>query len=121
MSPQNANWIFSQTCKYSTMCGVDIPRKFYAFHSYAFLLVSLPAQNFPLKFLSLHNRQKETICSPSSIFLKIYFPQQQKKVQETLICFIKTQSENMKITWDIRLFIFWMSFCIFKYDDCTAL
>ena len=30
-------------------------------------------------------------------FLKICFPEQQKGVQKTIICFIKIQLENMKI------------------------
>ena len=34
---------------------------------------------------------------PSSILSKICFPQQQKVVEETMICFSKTQSENMKM------------------------
>ena len=55
-------------------------------------------------------------------FLKICFPQQQKGVEKTMICFIEIQSKKyedhedyliMKIklvTWNIRLFIFCMMF-----------
>ena len=42
--------------------------------------------------------------------LKIRFPQQQKGVEKTMICFIKIQSENRKVAWNIRLFIFCMIF-----------
>ena len=45
------------------------------------------------------------LISPGSIFLKIRFPQQQKGAEETMIGFIKIRSENMKMTWNIRLFI----------------
>ena len=66
---------------------------------------SKPAPNF----LSSRPRQKE-------ITHKICFPQQQKGVEETMICFIKIQSENMKMTWNIRFFIFCM-ICIFLKCD----
>ena len=36
------------------------------------------------------------------------FPQQQKRVEKTMICFIRIQSENKNMTWNIRLFIFCM-------------
>ena len=44
------------------------------------------------------------------------FPSQQKRVDKTMICFIKIQSENMKMTWKIRLFIFGMV-CNFSKCD----
>ena len=48
------------------------------------------------------------------------FPKQQKGVEKTTICFIKIQSENMELTWNIRLFIFCT--CNFsKCDDFTVL
>ena len=37
-------------------------------------------------------------------FLKTCFLQQQKVVENTVICFIKIQSENMKMTWNIILY-----------------
>ena len=58
-------------------------------------------------------------CSSSPIktqkFLKVCFPQQQKAVERTLICFIKIQSGNMKMNWSIRLFIFCM---ICNFSKC---
>ena len=39
-----------------------------------------------------------------------------KGVEETMICFIKVQSENMKTTWNISLFMFWM-ICNFSKCD----
>ena len=44
------------------------------------------------------------------------FPSQQKRVDKTMICFIRIQSENMKMTWKIRLFIFGMV-CNFSKCD----
>ena len=48
------------------------------------------------------------LIPPGSIFLKIRSPQQQRGVEETMIGFIKIRSENMKMTWNISLFIFCM-------------
>ena len=53
----------------------------------ALLLMPLPTQNSP-----------QSSC----------FPQQQKGVEETMICFIKIQSENMKMNLNIRFFMFSM-------------
>ena len=52
-----------------------------------------------------------------SVFPKIFFPKKQKGVEETTICFIKIQPENMKMTCNIRLFIFFMICNFFKCID----
>ena len=44
-----------------------------------------------------------------------------KKMEETMIFFIKIQSENMKITWKISLFIFCMIRNFSKCDGFTVL
>ena len=44
-----------------------------------------------------------------------------KGVEKTMICFIKIQLENMKMTWNIRLFIFCMIYNFSKYDGFTVL
>ena len=43
-------------------------------------------------------------------FFENLFPSRAKNkgVEETMICFIKIQSENMKMTWNISLFICYM-------------
>ena len=47
----------------------------------------------------LHALGRRKLLIPlGSILSKICFPQQQKGVEETMICFIKIQSENMKMT-----------------------
>ena len=52
-------------------------------------------------------------------FLKICFPHNQEQgVEETMICFIKIQSEDVKMTWDFTLFIFCM---IYKFSKCDGL
>ena len=38
-------------------------------------------------------------------FLKTGFFQQQKRVDKSIICFIKIQSENMKLTWNMVIYI----------------
>ena len=51
-----------------------------------------------------HTLDRLRLHSPSRIFSKIYFTQQQKGVEETMICFITIQSVNLKMTQNIRLF-----------------
>ena len=53
------------------------------------------------------------LIPPGSIFSKICFSQHQKGVEKTMIYFIKIQSENMQMTWDIRFFVF-VGFAIFS-------
>ena len=38
-----------------------------------------------------------------------------------MICFNKIQSENINMTWKIRLFIFYMIYSFSKCDDFTVL
>ena len=56
-----------------------------------------------------------------SIRSKICLPQQQKWLEKTMICFIKIQSDNMKMTWNIRLFILYMICNFFKRDGFIVL
>ena len=56
------------------------------------------------KFLLSTLGRRKLFIPPDSIFSKICFPQHQKEAEETMICFIKIQSEN-RMTWDIRLLI----------------
>ena len=62
-----------------------------------FTHVPLPSQKFPPKILSSPTMQEEIIHSPG-----------QKGMEETVICFIKIQSKKMKITLNIKIFIFCM-------------
>ena len=80
-----------------------------------------PLSKLAPKFLSSHPRQKEITHSPGRVLSKICFPQQQKGFEETMICFIKIQSENMKMTWNMRFFIFYMICNFFKCDGFTIL
>ena len=54
--------------------------------------------------------------TPGRIFWKSFSPKQ-KGMKKTMICFIKVQPENVKMTWNIRLFIFYM-ICNFSKCDC---
>ena len=53
-------------------------------------------------------------------FFENIFPQDERR-GETMICFIKSQSENMKMTWNIRLFMFCMIYDFYKCDGFTVL
>ena len=68
---------------------------------YAFLLMP--------QFLSLGRIFWKSVCPKT------------KKVEKTMICFIKIQSENIKMTWNIRLFIFYMIYNFYKCDGFTVL
>ena len=56
-------------------------------------------------------------------FFENLFPPRAKNkgVEETMICFIKIQSENMKMTWNISLFICCMIYNFSKCDGFTVL
>ena len=56
------------------------------------------------------------------LFENLFPPRARNKaVEETIICFIKIQSENMKMAWNISLFIFCMVYNFSKYDGLTVL
>ena len=68
----------------------------------------LSSQNRPPSSPHQTLRRGKLLISPGSIFLKICFPKKEKGVKETMIWFISFQSENMKMTWIIRLYVFCM-------------
>ena len=86
-----------------------------------FLLVPLLTQNSSPSSCHHALGRRELLILPGSILSKICFPQQQKGVERTMICFIKTQSENMKMTWNIRFFMFCMICNFFKCNGFTVL
>ena len=99
------------------MCG-----KVFKFIGFTFLKNALnlgilthalfPTQNSPPNSYHHTLRRGKLLISLGGIFSKICFLQQQKELKETMICFIKIQSKNMKMAWSIRLFIFCV-ICIF--------
>ena len=105
LSLQNYCWIFSQTSlfhhvweKYSNLWSSH-SWKMHRFEAF------LPTQN-SLPGSCCHPLGRRTLLNlPGSILSRICFPQQQKGVEETMICFIKIQSENMKITWHFRFLL----------------
>ena len=58
--------------------------------------------------------------TPGRSFLKSVSPKT-KDVEETMICFIKIQPKNIKITWNISLFILRVICSFTKYDGFTVL
>ena len=81
----------------------------------------LPTQNLsPSSYYQSRGRGK-LLIPPRIIFSNICFPQQQKGVEETMICFIEIQLENIKMAQNIRLFIFFMICNFFECDYFTVL
>ena len=82
-----------------------------------------PHSKLAPKFLLSHPRQKEITHSQGSIFPKICFPNSRRGGgnYDLLYQNTKIQSENMKMTWDIRLFIFCVICNFFKCDGFTIL
>ena len=86
---------FSLKLLYFTICrknfqiyGVHIPRKCIDLRHF----YSCPS---PLKTSCPHALgRRKLLIPPGSILLKICFPQQQKGVEENIICFIKIQLEK---------------------------
>ena len=115
---------FSFKLVYSIMCGRIFKFMFTFLENSLnlgiFIDVPPPHSKLSPKFLSSHPRQRK-LSIPWGIFSKICFLQQQKVVEETMICFIKIQSENMKMAWNTRLFIICMICSFFKCDDFTVI
>ena len=80
----------------------------------------LPTQNSPPSSCHRALGKGRLFILPGSILSEICFLQQ-KGVEETMICFIKIQSKIMKMTWNIRFFIFCMIWNFFKCDRFTVL
>ena len=66
----------------------------------------LSNQNSPLVFIITPHTEQNYSFLQAAFFRKSVSPNSRKGVEETMICFNKIQSENMKMTWNIRLFIF---------------
>ena len=126
LSLQNGCLDFSLKLLYATMCGtkfqiyrVRIPRKcidlrhFYSWPS--------PVKTCPPSSCHHALSRRKLLIPPGCILSKICFPQQQKGVKETMIFFIKIESANMKMAWNIKLFIFCMICNFFKCDGIRVL
>ena len=94
---------------YSTMCGKSYP--IYGVHIPRKCIESMHFYSYP----------SPSLKTPGRIFWKSVSPKT-KVVQETMICFIRIKSENMKMTWNVSLFIFCIMICNFsKCDGFTIL
>ena len=72
-----------------------------------FTHVSLPTQNTPPSSYHRTLGRGKLIIPAGGIFSNICFPQHQKGVEKTITCFIKIQSENVKMIWTIYLYFVW--------------
>ena len=69
-----------------------------------------------------HTLDKEkSFVFPGTIFSKICFSQKQKGAEATMIYFMKTKSQHMKMTWKIRVLIFCMICNFFKCHGSIVL
>ena len=101
---------FSLTCTYIPLCV---------------------GKNFQFMVFTLENEFNLCIFTHAPVlhsklqvqFFENLFPPRAKNkgVEETMICFIKIQSENMKMTWNISLFICCMIYNFSKCDGFTVL
>ena len=73
-----------------------------------------------IESMNIYSCPSPLIKTPGRIFLKSVFLKT-KWVEETVIFFIKVQSEIMKMTWSISLYIFYMICNFSKYDGFTIL
>ena len=93
---------------YSTMCGKIFQFMVFMFRENALNLCIFAHAPVPHSKLQVE-------------FFENLFPPNTKGVEETMICFIKIQSENMEMTWNIRLFICCMICNFAKRDGPTVL
>ena len=117
---------FSLKCLYSTMCakncqiyGVHILGK--CIESRRFYSCSVSIETRPQVLVITSYRQRELLISRGSVLSKICFPHKQKGVEKITICFTKIQSEKIKMTSNIRIFIFCTICNSFKCDGYTVL
>ena len=73
---------------------------------------SMDIYSRPVPHSKLQVQLFENLCSPRA---------KNKMMEENMICFIKIQSEKMKITWNNSLFIFCMIYNFSKCDGSTVL
>ena len=111
---------------YSTMSGkncqiygIHIPRK--SIDSRHFYSCPSPLKTRPPSSCHHALGRIKLLVAPGNLLSIICFPQQQKGVKESTICFVKFQSENMEMSWNIRFFIFYMTCNFFKCDGFTVL
>ena len=64
--------------------------------------------------------RRKLLIPQGSVLSKICFPHKQKGVEKITICFTKIQSENIKMTSNIRFFIFCLICNLFKCDGYTV-
>ena len=89
---------------YSIMCG-----KFFSIHG-----VHIPRKC--IEFMHFYPCFNPLLKIPGKILWKSVSPKT-KGVEETMTCFIKIKSENMKMTWNIGLLIFCM---ICNFSECCG-
>ena len=82
--------------------------------------MSFPTQNLPQNSCHHDLGRRKLLIPLGSMLSKIYFPTS-RRGWNNMISFIKIQSENMKMTWNIRISKFCMICNFFKCDGVTVL
>ena len=124
---QNGYWILSQTLIFHHVW--EKLSNLWSSHSWkmrwfeAFLLMIFHTQNLlPSSCHHAIGRRKLVIPPQAAFFRKSVSPNSRNGRRErTMICFMKIQSEYMKMTWSIRFFIFCMICNFSKCDGFTVL
>ena len=81
----------------------------------------LPNQNSPLVFIISSQAEQNYLYLQTAFFRESVSPNSRKGVEETMICFKKIQSKNMKMTWNISLIIFCKISNFFECDGFSVL
>ena len=100
--------------------GVHIPRKCIE-SSHFFSIPPSPLKTLPQALIITLPRQMEITYSPRQHFFEHLVSPAAERGGGIYDVLINIQSENMKITWNIRLFTFCMICIFFKCDGFTVL
>ena len=73
-----------------------------------------------IEYMHFYSCPSSLLKTTGKIFWKFIAPRT-KGAEKTMICFIKSQLKNLKMTWKIRLFIFCMIYNFSKCDGFTIL
>ena len=73
-----------------------------------------------IEYMHFYSCPSFTLKTPGTTFRKSISPKTKGK-EKNMICFIKIQSENIKMTWNVKLFIFCMIYNFSKCDSFTVL
>ena len=98
---------------YPTICGENICS--------SQLLFAVPPPQKNASNLCIFTHASVIHSKLQAEFFENLFPRKTKGVEKTIICFMKSQSKNVKMTWNNSSFIFCMVYNFCKCDGFTVL